>query len=148
MVILSMDFIIPRIAFHLMLKGRNGALDMQRVEAFFDPDYTRQLADLPGLRWKLWGISPDGRHGSGYYLFETRADAEVRERWAKKFYWRKGMLFLKTRIYDVMEESSRITRCPIDLPPNPSCTPEVEAKLFDYHPDNPIKTVMKHLRKA
>lgn len=139
MVVLTMDFYIPRVLGHFLLRGPDGKKDLRRAEAFFDEEQVRALAAFPGLKWKVWSISPDGTHGSGVYLFDTMADAQVRADYAKKYYWRKGLLFVDCRIYEVMEEFSRITRAPIDVPANPGCTPEQRVQLLSERAGNPIR---------
>ena len=48
---------------------------VSEVEAFRAraADVAAKIADAPGLRWKVWGLGPDGS-GVSAYLFET-ADA-------------------------------------------------------------------------
>ena len=129
---LSMNFRIPRFAVRLFFRGRDGKVDLKRVEAFYDQKTLDELRDFPGLIWKVWAIREDACEGSGYYLFKTRHEAEVRAEYARRFYWRKGMLFVHTRIHEVLEDCSRYTRAPIDLPANPVISPEQEYTIL--HP--------------
>lgn len=74
--------------------------------------YTQPIADLPGLRWKIWIINEDQGEAGGIYLFNDEAAlqaylagpiiAEMKD---------DPTLSLKT--FDVMEEHTAITRGPV-----------------------------------
>jgi hypothetical protein len=132
MVMLYVSFRIPYIVSALALKRGKG-MDPERAERLFSPESRREIADFPGLIWKVWAISEDGRTGSGFYLFNTRADAEARARYAKKYYPRDGLYRVRCVIYDVLPECSRATRAPIDLPANPGIAPGGYEELCRNH---------------
>ena len=139
MYMLDMRFHIPWLAAKLLLCGRDGRVNINKVEAYYDRELLEELRDFPGLKWKLWSISENGLHGSGFYLFGDEASARVRERYAKKFYWRKGLLFCRCHISEVVEGCSRFTRAPIDVPANPAVTEEQERRLMHFKAEAPIK---------
>ena len=146
MYMLSMSFRIPRFAVKLFFRDRNGKVELKRVEAFYDQKTLDELRDFPGLIWKVWAISEDARKGSGYYLFKTKHEAEVREAYARRFYWRKGMLFVHTQIHEVLEGCSRYTRAPIELPANPPMSLEKEYEILHPKLQSPLKMI-KEKRK-
>ena len=51
---------------------------MDKAEKFFPPETEKEIADFPGLKRKVWAVSPDGRRGTGFYLFADRESAEKR----------------------------------------------------------------------
>lgn len=136
-----MRFHIPRPAARLLLRGADGRISMNKVEAYYDKKLLEELRDFPGLKWKLWAISQDGLHGSGFYLFEDESSAQLRARYANRFYWRKGMLFCRCHISRVIEGCSRFTRAPIDVEANPPATPAQAAQIMRFNAENPIKTL-------
>ena len=141
MVMLYMTFRIPWIAAKFILRGEDGKVDMNQATKVFPLKTCQEIAEFPGLIWKVWGVSEDARSGSGCYLFEDRSAAEVRAAYAKKYYIRSGLYDVKCRIFEVMEECSRITRAPIDMPANPPMTEEKKEYILSHH----SKTNMKEL---
>lgn len=140
---LSIHFRIPRIAVRLFFRGKDGQVDLKKVEAFYDTKTLDELKNYPGLKWKVWAISRDARRGSGYYLFENYHEAELRAKYARRYYWRKGMLFTRCQIHEVLEGCSRYTRAPIDVPANPPATVEQEQAILHPNLDNPILMLRK-----
>lgn len=139
MVILNMRFRIPWLAAKLLLRGENGKVNLRKVEAYYDRELLEELRDFPGLKWKIWAISKNGLHGSGFYLFGDEASAQLRTKFARRFYWRKGMFFCRCYISEVVEDCSRFTRAPIDTPANPPVTPEQAAEIMRFKSEDPIK---------
>ena len=141
MVLLSVRFKIPRFAVKLFFRDKDGNVDLKRVEAFYDQKTMDELRDFPGLKWKVWAVSEDASEGSGYYLFEDRHEAELREKYARRYYWRKGMLFARCQIHEVLENCSRYTRAPLDVPANPPATPAQERAILHPKLDGPIHMI-------
>lgn len=141
MVLLSVRFKIPRFAVKLFFRDRDGNVDLKRVEAFYDQKTLDELRDFPGLKWKVWAVSEDAGEGSGYYLFEDRHEAELREKYARRYYWRKGMLFARCQIHEVLEDCSRYTRAPLDVPANPPATAAQEQAILHPKLDSPIHMI-------
>ena len=101
--------------------GDGKKLDADMVASTFPIEMAEEMAKLPGLIWKLWTSQAEECKADGFYLFSTREDAENRAAFAKKAFPRApGLSNVKTEIHDVMEDLSRVTRAPIDLPANPS----------------------------
>jgi hypothetical protein len=76
------------------------------------------IAELPGLRWKVFIRDFETRDGGGIYLFDSREQAEA---------WLAGPAVAAVRraptvrdfsakIFDILEEPSRITRAPLEAP--------------------------------
>ena len=76
------------------------------------------IAELPGLRWKVFIRDSKTQDGGGIYLFDTREQAEA---------WLAGpgvaavrqaptVHSFSAKIFDVLEEPSRITRAPLEAP--------------------------------
>ena len=147
-VMLYINFSIAPIIGRLFLGKKNGVVDMEKVEKFFPAETAAEIAAFPGLKWKVWAISPNGRHGTGFYLFQTRADAEKRAEYAKKFYPKTpGLYNVKCDIFEVMEESSRVTRADLDCPANPSFTPADYEKWFHPERESMLKKAKRLLAK-
>jgi hypothetical protein len=76
-----------------------------------------KMLELPTLQWKIWGIDPQKRQGSGFYLFAVK---EAAKEWAKKVVFalqqRPGISNITTQIWSIAEEQTRITKGPIDVP--------------------------------
>lgn len=130
MIMLTMDFHIPLLARKLMFRGEDGKLSLDKINAYYDGEPLRFVDRFPGLIWKVWAVSEDGRRGSGYYLFDCRENAELRAAYARKHFWRKGITGLRIEYRTVLEDCSRATRAPIDLPANPHGTAEERAALL------------------
>jgi putative monooxygenase ydhR len=76
------------------------------------------IAELLGLRWKIFIRDSRTQDGGGIYLFDTREQAEA---------WLAGpgvaavrqaptVHSFSAKIFDVQEEPSRITRAPLEAP--------------------------------
>jgi len=133
LVMLYVSFRIPVIMAKLALTDKDGKVNAEKAQKVFSPEDCRAIADFPGLIWKVWAVSDDGRTGSGFYLFNTREDAEARAAFAKKYYPRDGLFHVRCTIYEVLEDCSRTTRAPIDMAANPGITPEKYEELCRQH---------------
>lgn len=74
--------------------------------------YAQPIADLPGLRWKVWIINEAQGEAGGIYLFADEASVAafmegpiVAEM--------KGDPTLSIKVFDVIPDLTRITRGPI-----------------------------------
>lgn len=74
--------------------------------------YAQPIADLPGLRWKVWIINEAHREAGGIYLFDDDAAVQafldgpiISEM--------KGDPTLSIRAFDVITELTTITRGPV-----------------------------------
>lgn len=101
--------------------GDGKTLDADMIAETFPVELAEEMAKLPGLIWKLWTSQAEECKADGFYLFSTNKDAKNRAAFAKKSFAKlPGLSNVKAEIHGVMEELSRITRAPIDLPANPS----------------------------
>ena len=74
--------------------------------------YTQPIADIPGLRWKVWIINEAQSEAGGIYLFDN--DAAVRAFMAGPIIAEmKGDPTLSIRAFDVIAELTAITRGPV-----------------------------------
>lgn len=100
-------------------------IDPTKLTAFTER-FARGVATLPGLKFKIWGADHKKGEASGFYVYETRRDAEIRTRSAAEYLLSlDGITNVTAQIYDINEELSRITRAPLDVQANPSY-PDVE----------------------
>jgi hypothetical protein len=74
--------------------------------------YAQPIADLPGLRWKVWIMNEAQGEAGGIYLFDNEAAAKafvdgpiIAEM--------KGDPTLSIKAFDVMPEHTAITRGPV-----------------------------------
>jgi len=74
--------------------------------------YARPIADIPGLRWKVWIISEAQSEAGGIYLFDDDAavDAFMDGPIIAEM---KGDPTLSIKAFDVIEELTTITRGPV-----------------------------------
>ena len=137
MYILYVRFKVFPLAARFLLCDRDGKVSVKKAEAMFPESARQEIADFPGLKWKIWSIGDRGREGAGFYLFDTLEEAEARARFAKKVYPRDGLYGVRCTVYEVLEDCSRATRAPIDAPANPDAAPDVYQRLLREH-KNPI----------
>jgi hypothetical protein len=73
------------------------------------------IAELPGLRWKLFIRDRQTREGGGIYLFDTREQAEAWVASPQVAAVRQAPTVsdFSAKIFDVQEEPSRVTRGPL-----------------------------------
>ncbi len=148
MVMLYMDFRVNPLIGKLFLKRKNRKIDVRRAERFFPEKTARDIARFPGLIWKIWAVNESGTHGAGFYLFDTEEHARLRAAYAEKFYPKTpGLSHVVCRIYQVLEDTSRITRAPIDLPANPGFKPGQLEDLFNNHKRITVMDFLKRRKK-
>lgn len=148
MVMLYINFSIAQLIGKLFLGRKNGVIDIDKAEEFFPPETAKEIAAFPGLKWKVWAVSPDGRRGTGFYLFADRESAEKRAEYAKRFYPKTpGLYNVKCDIFEVMEASSRVTRADLDCPANPGFTQADYEKWFDPKKNGTLKKIKRLLAK-
>lgn len=74
--------------------------------------YARPIADLPGLRWKIWIINETQSEAGGIYLFDS--DAAVKAFMDGPIIAEmKGDPTLSINAFDVIGELTTITRGPV-----------------------------------
>lgn len=75
------------------------------------------IAELPGLRWKIFIWNSRTQEGGGIYLFDTRAQAEAWLASPEVAALRQApsVPSFSAKIFDIPEEPSRITRAPLDV---------------------------------
>lgn len=102
-------------------------IDIEKAGAMLHKEFAQKVINLPGLKFKIWGYDEKKKEYSGFYIYETRRDAEIRARSATAFLMKMfpGVTNATAQIYDINEELSKITRTPFDIQSNPSY-PEVE----------------------
>jgi hypothetical protein len=73
------------------------------------------IANVPGLRWKIWLANPDTNSAGGLYLFETEqalhkfVDGPI----AAEITNRPDFTNITMKVFQVMENASRKTRAPL-----------------------------------
>ena len=89
-------------------------MDAERFAQENGPEIAAVVADVDGLRWKLWLHDPDARECVGVYHFADRgaAQAYLDGPLMTGFRQAPGYHDITPRIYEVLEENSRITRAP------------------------------------
>lgn len=115
--------VLLKIAFDLDpdLYGDGKQIDAAAIAESFPREQAEEMAKLPGLIWKLWASQPEENKATGFYLFATRDDAEHRLVWAQKHFPKvPGLTNVQGEYFDIMDDLTRVTRGPIDLPANPS----------------------------
>jgi hypothetical protein len=75
--------------------------------------YARELAELPGLRWKIWLVDKAAGQLGGVYLFDDRASAEAWAERSLRAHVNGGATGFTTHIFEVNEDLSAITRAPL-----------------------------------
>lgn len=78
--------------------------------------YAPFLAEVPGLRWKVWADDRASGRATGAYLFGSRAEARfyLDELFAKSMSEDPTIADIEIVMLDVLPHASRITRAPID----------------------------------
>ena len=147
MVMLHMQFVIPGFAVKRLFTGGDGQISYNKIQAYYDEEEIAFLRDFPGLKWKIWSVSSDGRKGYGFYLFEDEDSARLRKHFAEKFYWRKGMLFVRCRISHVLEEISLQTKAQLDREANPPATEAQKKAILSQPMENPFKKMKRKTEK-
>lgn len=87
------------------------------TETAFPMEGAYRMLELPTLQWKIWGEDPQKKQVSGFYLFAAREAAEGYAKHAvETLQKRPGISNVTTQIWSIIEEQTRITKGPIDLP--------------------------------
>jgi hypothetical protein len=75
------------------------------------------LANVPGLRWKIWLANENEREGGGIYLFESEAALEnfVGGPIIEKLKTHPAIAELSVKIFDAETNLSAITRAPLSV---------------------------------
>ena len=98
--------------------GRSSLLGTYKVEGskqgYLEANrpYARPIAEVPGLRWKIWIIDEERREAGGVYFFGDGASAQAfldGEIIAEM----KGDPSLSIKTFDVLDELTATTRGPI-----------------------------------
>ena len=78
------------------------------------PEAAREIATVPGLKWKYWLHSPERKECLGVYHFVDKAMAQayIDSHWVKDFSNAPGYNVRSVKLYDLIEENSRICRAP------------------------------------
>jgi hypothetical protein len=79
-----------------------------------------KIADLPGLRWKLWGYDDSQHVAESVYLFDGEENARA---WGdgpmrSALGSHPGIRDIEVRYYDVDEQLSALTRAPLAVSAN------------------------------
>ena len=75
-------------------------------------DMARSIAEEPGFLWKIWTENPASGEAGGVYLFEDRKAAEAYRQKHTARLEEQGISGIRTRLFDVNEGLSAITRGP------------------------------------
>lgn len=75
--------------------------------------YAQPIADVPGLRWKVWTINEDLGEAGGVYLFEDQASMQAFLD-GEMITEMKADPSLSIKTFDVIEELTTTTRGPIN----------------------------------
>lgn len=83
----------------------------------FPMEGVMRMLKLPTLQWKIWGVDPERRQASGFYLFASREAAEkYADQCIRTLQDRPAISNVTAQIWTICEEQTRATHGPIDLP--------------------------------
>ncbi len=73
------------------------------------------IADVPGLRWKVWLMNESERLAGGLYFFEseTAARSYLDGPIVAALKASSGISNISAKLFDVLDSLSAITRCPV-----------------------------------
>lgn len=73
------------------------------------------FSDLPGLRWKVWILNEAEREAGGVYLFEDGDSVRgfLNGPLAEQVKSHPAFSDLSAKVFEVMEEATKITRGPV-----------------------------------
>jgi Putative mono-oxygenase ydhR len=80
--------------------------------------FAEPIANVPGLRWKIWLLNEAKRESGGIYLFDDAKsvqdylDGEI----ISGVKQHPALSNISVKTFDIIEEFSRITRAPVDIP--------------------------------
>jgi hypothetical protein len=72
-----------------------------------------EIADAPGLKWKIWTENEDTRLAGGIYLFNNEADAQDYLLTHRQRLEALGITEFESHLYQVNQPLSAITRAPL-----------------------------------
>jgi hypothetical protein len=79
-------------------------------------EQARQIAELPGLQWKIWIEDVESSTRGGIYLFDDLASAKA---WAedslRKRLTQGGATNISIRYFEVDRDVSVVTRAPLEV---------------------------------
>src|SRR5215471_13788946 len=108
--------LLRRDAFHMILQI-NFNLNVPVVEYQKMVDsVAHAFLDVPGLRWKIWLLSPAAQEAGGIYLFDSQAslDAYLNGPLVAQLRVLTAIRNVSTRQFEVMPESTALTRGPVE----------------------------------
>jgi hypothetical protein len=75
----------------------------------------QNIADVPGLVWKVWLMNEAKSEAGGIYLFESRAAAEnyIGGPIVAALKASPAVSDISAKLFDVLEEHSAVTRAPL-----------------------------------
>ena len=78
------------------------------------PEMARHVSQVPGLMWKYWLHSSEGKECLGVYHFADRESAEtyMTSDWVKQFGAMPGYTIRSMKLYELIKENSKICRAP------------------------------------
>jgi hypothetical protein len=95
----------------------NYSLSTNELAAAFGP-LADPISKVPGLQWKFWLLNEDKKESGGIYLFDDPESVQsyldgpiiagVKQH--------PALSNINVKTFGIVEELSRITRAPIDLP--------------------------------
>jgi hypothetical protein len=73
------------------------------------------IADVPGLRWKVWLMNEAERQAGGLYLFESETEAQLYLDGpiVAALKASPGISNISAKLFDVLERHSAITKGPV-----------------------------------
>ena len=74
-----------------------------------------QIADVPGLRWKVWIMNEEAKEAGGIYLFEDEASVQayVSGPIVEQVQKHPALTDISAKVFDVMEKQTAVTRGPV-----------------------------------
>jgi hypothetical protein len=90
-------------------------LPAEEKAKYADPDGPRQIADQPGLHWKIWIHDEATNSAGGIYLWEDEKSARA---WGddllpKRLAQLPNVRDISIRYFDIDPEASAVTRAPL-----------------------------------
>jgi hypothetical protein len=79
-------------------------------------DVAKPIADLPGLRWKVWLMNEAEHEAGGIYLFESEAAAQsyLAGPIVAALKSSPAVSNISAKLFDVLESHTAITRGPVE----------------------------------
>jgi hypothetical protein len=75
----------------------------------------KAIADVPGLRWKVWMVNESEKRAGGFYVFDNDAavDAYLGGPIVAQLASHPAFSNIETHRFDVLDELSAVTRAPL-----------------------------------